>query len=162
VNTVDKRKAYQREYARQKYQALTIEERRLRNSSKSAKKAKAKYRSNPENRAKESEYTRNWYKANKARKHFTSRMWRYGINKDVYETLLSKQNGICAICKQMPEKKRRLSSPDGFAIDHCHATNQVRGLLCEHCNRMLGCARDSIETLQNAIRYLLEYNHANV
>jgi len=39
-------------------------------------------------------------------------------------------------------------------IDHCHRTGQVRGVLCQSCNYMLGHARDSVETLSLAIKYL--------
>ena len=41
-------------------------------------------------------------------------------------------------------------------IDHCHLTGQVRGMLCRSCNHMLGHAKDNIETLDAAIRYLEE------
>ena len=39
-------------------------------------------------------------------------------------------------------------------IDHCHATNKVRGWLCPEHNRALGLFRDNIEHLQKAINYL--------
>lgn len=39
-------------------------------------------------------------------------------------------------------------------IDHCHATGNVRGLLCMACNSMLGYAKDNIQTLSSAIQYL--------
>lgn len=155
------RKEYQRNYARNKYQALTPEERKIRNSSESCKKAKIKYRSNPANRAKENAANREWYKNNKDRKQAVSRLWRYKITKATYEKLITKQNYLCAICNQVPTKKKRLASPDGFAIDHCHNTNIVRGLLCESCNKLLGYAKDSKNILHNAIDYLEKFD-ANV
>lgn len=65
--------------------------------------------------------------------------------------MLAKQGGVCAICKN-PEK----SCARGYrlAVDHDHATKQVRGLLCVNCNQGLGHFRDSIPRLQAAIGYL--------
>ncbi len=39
-------------------------------------------------------------------------------------------------------------------IDHCHATNKVRGWLCPQHNKALGLFKDNIELLQKAIHYL--------
>ena len=47
-----------------------------------------------------------------------------------YDSMLSKQNGVCAICGR-PPKTRRLD------IDHDHKTGAIRGLLCVRCNRAL-------------------------
>ena len=59
--------------------------------------------------------------------------------------LLSTQNGLCAICK---ENRPR-------CLDHNHKTGLTRGMLCNQCNVLLGMAKDSVETLQRAIDYLL-------
>ena len=65
--------------------------------------------------------------------------------------LMVKQDGCCAICGQ-PQKdlKRKL------ALDHCHVTGRVRGLLCNNCNLLLGCAKDNVYRLQSAVDYLSE------
>jgi len=67
----------------------------------------------------------------------------------VRNQLMIRQDGCCAICGQ-PEKdlKRRL------AIDHCHITGHIRGLLCNRCNCFLGFAKDNVYILQGAIDYL--------
>lgn len=39
-------------------------------------------------------------------------------------------------------------------LDHCHATGKVRGILCMHCNSVLGHARDSQATLRRLDAYL--------
>ena len=45
-----------------------------------------------------------------------------------------------------------------FAVDHCHETNQIRGLLCSSCNIGLGQFQDSIKLLSKAIDYLIKSN----
>lgn len=41
-----------------------------------------------------------------------------------------------------------------LVVDHDHATNQIRGMLCNHCNRGLGHFRDSPMLLEFAAQYL--------
>ncbi len=65
-----------------------------------------------------------------------------------YENLLQSQNGVCAICKQACATGRRL------AVDHCHQTGNVRGLLCGKCNRGLGYFKDDASLIYQAYNYL--------
>lgn len=39
-------------------------------------------------------------------------------------------------------------------IDHCHSTNNFRGVLCQSCNLALGLVQDNINVLRSMIRYL--------
>jgi hypothetical protein len=39
-------------------------------------------------------------------------------------------------------------------VDHCHTTGAVRGILCHHCNLLLGHAKDAEDTLLSAVTYL--------
>jgi hypothetical protein len=73
----------------------------------------------------------------------------YGITLDQYHDLLVAQSNGCAICGRTQE-------PDGrrLAIDHCHVSGNVRGILCNNCNNGLGSFGDSIEGMQKAIDYL--------
>jgi len=79
--------------------------------------------------------------------HFLSK---YGISMEDYNSMIVKQQGLCAICKEVPAPVRG----DSLYVDHCHTTGDVRGLLCNSCNIMLGMAKDNIETLRKAIDYL--------
>jgi hypothetical protein len=72
---------------------------------------------------------------------------KYNITLEEFEIMLKKQNGVCGICKT----KTKLKS---LAVDHNHTTGQIRGLLCENCNRGLGMFRDNTDFLQQAIKYL--------
>jgi len=74
---------------------------------------------------------------------------KYGITLDEYNVMLKAQDNKCAICNNEDEVKGRK-----LAIDHCHTTGSVRGLLCGKCNRALGLFYDNRELLHNAIQYL--------
>ena len=71
----------------------------------------------------------------------------YGITLEDYDTMLEVQNGCCAICKTDDVKGR-------FAIDHCHTTGKVRGLLCFDCNTGIGKLKDDPSLLLSAYEYL--------
>ena len=77
----------------------------------------------------------------------------YGITLDEYEELLSKQDSKCAICGIDNNGKYR-NKPRAFAVDHCHTTGKIRGLLCSDCNTGIGLLKDNINFLQSAIKYL--------
>lgn len=70
---------------------------------------------------------------------------KYGLSKEEYYLLKEKQDNMCAICKI---SNRRL------AVDHCHITGKIRGLLCLNCNTGIGQLKDSVELLESAINYL--------
>jgi len=80
---------------------------------------------------------------------------KYGVDIVEYERLYEKQKGVCAICKK-PETA--LSSKNNFvkclAVDHCHKTKKIRGLICMSCNCILGHAKDDIQIFKQAITYL--------
>ena len=71
----------------------------------------------------------------------------YGIDFQDYDRMLSEQNGVCWICEEQDPHGR-------LAIDHCHTTGKIRGLLCRNCNRALGAFKDNVERLQRAIDYI--------
>lgn len=82
------------------------------------------------------------------------------FSKEEYAQLLNKQNNLCAICKK-PESIILVSThtkPKRLAIDHCHTTKKIRGLLCQKCNTAIGAFGESIEVLQSAIEYLKKYS----
>lgn len=63
--------------------------------------------------------------------------------KDIIETVKE-----CVIC----------GSTEELVVDHCHKTNIIRGMLCNHCNRGLGHFKDDPELLEFARMYLLGYS----
>lgn len=89
------------------------------------------------------------YQKNKERVRDLDLMRLYGITLNDFKAMLVAQNNKCAICLA--------SEPGGhgtWRVDHDHATNRVRGLLCSRCNQGIGYLSDSVEVLQAAINYL--------
>jgi hypothetical protein len=76
----------------------------------------------------------------------------YGISLQEFNTLLKEQNYCCAICGKHQETVKK-----SFHIDHCHITNEVRGILCNKCNMGLGLFQENNALLNNAINYLDKY-----
>jgi len=72
----------------------------------------------------------------------------YGIDIDTYNDMLATQGGKCKICSEKTDRR--------LAVDHCHTTGDVRGLLCQPCNLGLGQFKDNTDTLLKAIEYLKE------
>lgn len=60
--------------------------------------------------------------------------------------------GVCWICGPW---SGRNGATKRLPVDHDHQTEEVRGLLCTDCNRMLGHARDRPEMFQRAMLYLI-------
>ena len=93
---------------------------------------------------------------NKNRKESNRNLYykkRYGITLEEYNKMLVLQNYQCAICKIF-ESEIKHGRNTYFAVDHCHTTGKVRGLLCYKCNCILGFINDDKEHLKNAIKYL--------
>lgn len=68
--------------------------------------------------------------------------------------MLSIQGGVCAICKKPERHRSNGPKVKRLAVDHDHTTGEVRGLLCNNCNRALGLFGDDVTALQAAIDYL--------
>lgn len=77
---------------------------------------------------------------------------RYGITSEEWNALFLAQDCKCAVCKKPNIDIKR------FHTDHDHQTGKVRGILCYHCNTLLGYAKDKIEILKEAVKYLEKSN----
>lgn len=77
-----------------------------------------------------------------------STLRRYGLTEADYEAMQIAQGFRCAICHSTPPPGERL------AVDHCHDTGAVRGLLCRRCNTGIGLLRDDPQILSAAVAYL--------
>ncbi len=77
----------------------------------------------------------------------------YGISEEQYNEMVSRQQGLCAICKEECKAKARLS------VDHDHETGQIRDLICSNCNTILGMAADDPDRLEAAAAYLRRHTN---
>jgi hypothetical protein len=80
----------------------------------------------------------------------------FGITLNDYNTMLKNQNNVCAICGN-PETEvcNKKEAVRNLAVDHCHRTGKIRGLLCRGCNQGLGNFRDNPDFLAKAISYII-------
>jgi hypothetical protein len=128
----------------------------------------AEYRAAPHNREKHVAYCKQYYAENsdyfkretkryrdslegRIVRHDRELRDRYGITHSDYEGMLTAQHGHCAICPNTPPANGWLS------VDHCHATGEVRGLLCNKCNLGLGLLGDCLEGISSAYSYLAKH-----
>jgi hypothetical protein len=80
---------------------------------------------------------------------------RYKTTYQQVRALWEAQGGTCALCETPLElDSTQPGQADVVHVDHCHSTKGVRGLLCRHCNLLLGHAKDRVVVLEAAIRYL--------
>jgi len=98
------------------------------------------------------EYKKSWNSEN-SHKVRNYNFKEFGIGVEEYDKMLAQQKGCCAICFQ-PESAIMYGKPMSLAVDHCHETGDVRGLLCANCNNGLGRFKDDIGLLQQAILYI--------
>lgn len=129
--------------------------------------ARRRYAANPEpvkerqrryaaaNAEKRRAYARAYYARNREEVNAKNRARKYGTSVDEMNELLSNQGGKCAICEVVLSPVTAIGIGNATPkIDHCHMTGRIRGVLCGHCNLLLGHAKDNIETIRRAALYL--------
>ena len=83
------------------------------------------------------------------------RLKTFGLTLNDFNSILKAQGNMCAICDIDHDVYKSSSYKNKcFAVDHCHTTGVIRGLLCEKCNRALGYFNDNREYLLKAVSYL--------
>jgi len=93
--------------------------------------------------------TKNWSSKNgKRMKEWTLKTF-YNLSLDEFNDIFEKQNGCCAICGIHQSQLKKT-----LCVDHDHKTGQIRGLLCNKCNRGIGMFNDDVILLETAIKYL--------
>jgi len=89
-----------------------------------------------------------YHKTKGANKHLKLK---YNISTADKEKMIASQGFACSICRNL------FDNPRSTHLDHCHTTNQIRGILCNRCNHGIGQFKDSPELLRFAAIYL-EYH----
>jgi 5-methylcytosine-specific restriction endonuclease McrA len=91
----------------------------------------------------------------KARRRINQLKTKYGITFEELRTKYMAQGGSCDVCHH-----KFISYTDMY-IDHNHSTGQVRGILCQSCNSMLGFSKDNTSILSKGIDYLNKWENMN-
>lgn len=78
---------------------------------------------------------------------------KYGIDLNQYNQLLKDQNDCCKICETHKSNFNK-----ALAVDHCHESGKVRGLLCASCNTGLGQFKENSTLLGKAFIYLQRHD----
>lgn len=94
----------------------------------------------------------------------------YKLTHEKWKLFFERQNGKCAGCGKdfaHPTTKDMNRAGVKSQVDHRHRwvngveqqceTEDVRGLLCAPCNRLLGVINDNRTTLQNLVNYLKQH-----
>ena len=81
---------------------------------------------------------------------------KYNLTLSDFDTLWIVFKGRCAICniELRQTQKSRGQSLDTVCVDHNHETGNLRGLLCNGCNKGIGLFKDDPEILNKAKEYL--------
>lgn len=74
------------------------------------------------------------------------------LTPEEYNALWEAQGGVCASCGH-PERAMLKKRARELAVDHCHTTGRIRGLLCGNCNRALGLLYEDPQRIQALLEY---------
>jgi hypothetical protein len=101
-------------------------------------------------------YARLWRARNPeaSRGHHLKKYFKIGL--DDYSRMLDEQGGVCAICKRNESARAPgQTTSRHLAVDHCHSTGKIRGLLCTACNLIVGKVDASgPDLIENLYAYL--------
>ena len=109
----------------------------------------------PEYRAKKYDWICNSCRSADRKKKYTTGYsdtmikWRYKIDDKQLAELKSIKE--CQSCGDPVEGFNR-------HIDHCHASGEVRGILCGSCNRALGMLKDCPNRVSRLLNYVANFN----
>jgi hypothetical protein len=90
------------------------------------------------------EQARVWRADNPEKRKDIALRSKFGITLMRFREMEAAQDGKCAICRHVAI----------LAVDHCHATGKVRGLLCMPCNTAIGQLGDDPARIRFAADYV--------
>ena len=145
------------------WKALTDDERRARR----AKAMRDKRAADPEGvrareRARKAKDPEKWRAINRAHREANIELYRerervralkrYGLTLDQWDAIFESQGRKCKCCGTTTPGGRHL-----WVTDHDHATDLIRGILCNHCNTTLGLLGDNAEGVRSSSERFLRY-----
>ena len=82
----------------------------------------------------------------------------YGLTITDFIKMLVSQRSVCKICGKPETAKDKNGCIRWLAVDHCHVTGKIRGLLCASCNIRLFWLESSHKIWVNKAKaYMKEY-----
>lgn len=94
-----------------------------------------------------------WFHKNPEKSRNQKLLYTYGITLEQRNLLIKNQDNKCKICLE----DLNVLDSKSIHVDHNHITGRVRGILCKKCNSMIGLSKEKEYILNNAIKYLKEY-----
>ena len=76
----------------------------------------------------------------------------YGISLEEYNSRAEKQDDRCACC----------GNHANLVVDHCHTTSNVRDLLCNRCNTVVGMVEEDLLIVDNIKDYIIKWTNRNL
>ena len=76
----------------------------------------------------------------------------YGITRDLWQGMLRRQNYRCDLCGDPFTDKLKPH------LDHNHSSGKIRGLVCVHCNNVLGFGKEKPKIYRQTIDYIERYS----
>ena len=112
--------------------------------------------SNPKIKSKLLKSTATWREKNPDSDANNHLIRKYGISLEQYNKMYQLQKGLCGICgkKESTRRRKKTQGDERLAVDHCHETGVVRGLLCFKCNTAIGSLGDNEEMVMRVVFYL--------
>lgn len=107
------------------------------------------YQKNPEKRK---ESYKKWYQKVKESPEFKEKA--NALARKSYKPRNKKKLTLLAGGRERPEKCDICKNEGKICFDHCHNTGLFRGWLCNHCNLILGHAKDNPDLLRLLADYL--------
>ncbi len=97
------------------------------------------------------------YSSNKAR---DSHLWtKFRLSIEDYDLMFFRQGGMCAVCGKQETKIHPITGKVWpLVVDHNHETGQVRELLCNRCNVLLGRIERDREHVKRLVKYLKKHD----
>lgn len=79
---------------------------------------------------------------------------KYKISFKEFIDLFDNQKGLCKICNIEIFWEGATNHHQTACVDHNHVTGDVRGILCNHCNRAIGLMKEDKIAISNMLEYL--------
>ena len=82
---------------------------------------------------------------------------KYGLTLEQYDQMVEDQGGVCVVCGKPETALGTGGQIKRLTVDHNHNTGEIRALLCDGCNKVLGYAKDDPMLLLQLAIYLEKY-----